>query len=75
VQTREPSDPDNNCAEHLCITRIWAKGVKGANLYFSNEVSEIDVRDKLQECSPSVDDELEFDEMMEESVDCEYKEN
>lgn len=70
-QTREPSDSENTCASHLCITRIWKKGIKEAALYFSSEAIENDPRDRVV---VNKDDELEFDDMMEENVD-DYKED
>lgn len=65
-QTREPSDSESSCPEHLCITRIWKKGVKEATLYFTREAEEDTQRDKQ---TKNIDDELEFEEMMEETSD------
>jgi hypothetical protein len=32
-KTEEPSDSDNACAEHICISRIWRRGITGAILF------------------------------------------
>ena len=67
AQTREPSDSENNCPEHMCISRVWKRGIEGATLYFSKEMPEYDVCDIEVKEKSTIDDELEFDEMMEES--------
>jgi hypothetical protein len=45
--TKEPSDCDNNCAEHLCISRTWNRGITGRML-FQQEVQEGVVQERRE---------------------------
>jgi hypothetical protein len=45
--TKEPSDCDNNCAEHLCLSRIWNRGITGAML-FQQEALEGQIQEKRE---------------------------
>lgn len=71
--TREPSDLANDCPEHLCITRIWKKGIDGASTYLSKEVSDMDTTKNFELLSDYDEDEDEED--FEDSMNCDEEED
>jgi hypothetical protein len=73
--TREPSDSASDCPEHLCITRIWKKGIDGASAYLSKEISDMDTTQNFELLSDYDDDEDEDEEDFEDSMNCNEEED